>query len=205
MASLANPEPTIRFDPTNVRYVCFRRKGDVNGKVGFESNGNRVLITNIMDAGAIKPICVPILKDDDWNVHCKIDDNFTEEDLDKYDVIGYSREYIINDIMPIFKPNEYILKLINQSSKSELVYLIGQIMIKFRYPEKKKETILSYLKVLGFNNTEIEENTLEPKIMKIIILHLKKEELLSELVYMIIEKSVDEIAKKTEEESQKHT
>lgn len=194
MASLTKSDSTIRFHLINADYFCFRRKGDVNGKVGFESNGNRVLITNIMDAGTIKPICVPILKEDDWNVHCKIDNNFTEEDLDKYDVIGYSREYIINDIMPIFKPNECILKLIKQSSKSELVYLIGQIMIKFGFPEKKKETILSYLKVLGFNNTEIEEKTLEPKIMKILKFHLKKEELLSELIYMIIEKSVDKIA-----------
>jgi hypothetical protein len=152
-----------------------------------------------MDAGTIKPIYVPILKDDDWIVHCKIDNNFTEEDLIKYDVTGYSRKYIVNEIMPIFKPDESILKLIKESSQSELVYLVGQIMIKFSFPKKKKEKTLSSLEDMGFYNTEIEENTLEPKIMKIIKLHLKKKELLSELAHMIIEKSVDKIAEEIEE------
>ena len=183
MAALANPEPTIRFDPTNVTYVCFRRKNDINGKLGFEFDGKHIWMTSAIIDGEIKNICSLIQSEEDWNVQCIIDENFSEEDLDRYEINGFSRLYVIENVIPIYKPKECIEKLIEKLSILEFAFLIKDIFSK---TTDVKEKIKDFFETMSEEFKDSTESESHKQIINILMLH--RRERFSELVNFIISK-----------------
>ena len=190
MAALINPNPTIRFDPTKVKYVVFRRQNDINGKVGFELEGRKIWVTNAIVNGEIINMCSPIHSEEDWNVQCNIDENFSEEDLDRYEVTGFSRLYIIEKIIPIYKPKECIEKLIVKLSNFEFAFLIKDIFSKTTHVKKE---IKDFFETMSEEFKDIIKSESHKKIINILMLH--REERFSELVNFIIGKYNDRLLK----------
>ena len=187
MAAL-NPNSTIRFNPTKVKYVVFRRKDDFNGKLGFEYQGKKIWMTSAVIDGEIKNICSTIQLDENWNVQSKIDENFTEEDLDKYEVTGFSRKYIIENIIPLYKPKESILKCIDKLSNDELSFLIKDIFST----NKDNSEIMKLFE--NINSKDFVPGVEHKQIMNILMIHQR--ELFSELVNFIIEIFIERINNK---------
>jgi len=187
MAALANPKSTIRFDPTKVKYVVFLRRNDINGKVGFENKGEKIWVTNAIIEEKIINMCVPIHSEEDWNIQCIIDEKFSEEDLDKYEVTGFSRLYIIEKIIPIYKPKECIEKLIVKLSNLEFAFLIKDIFSK----TTRKEEIKEYFETMSEDFKDIIISESHKQIINILMVH--RRELFSELFNFIIGKYNDRL------------
>lgn len=186
MAALINPNPTIRFDPTKVKYVVFRRQNDIHGKVGFELEDKKIWVTNAIDNGEIINMCSQIHSEENWNVQCNIDENFSEEDLDRYEVTGISRQYIIEKIIPIYKPKECIEKLIVKLSNSEFSFLIKDIFSKTTYVKKE---IMDFFETIFKDNIKSDSHK---QIINILMLHREK---FLELVNFIFGKYNDRLLK----------